>query len=153
MPVFKLLISMLFFLLLHVTQVQAAKLLIAVQTTEAGSPTTSLRVSVKDAPDLAGLKFVFEFNRNNYTYKEFDKSATTESMLHVVNDKYPGKLIVVMASATGQPTPDAELFTLRFSQIVSTLKPADLGFKVSKTELMSAHLAQIPCTETVITID
>ena len=107
----------------------------------------SLDVTVKavNAPDLAGIKLVLQYDVKRMQYKSLTKSKETQSMMHVVNDKNPGTLIIVMASATGQKNPDFDLFALGFELLESSDKPAPLEIKVSSVEMMSAALTEIPC--------
>jgi len=108
----------------------------------------SARFKAIDALDLAGIKVILNYDANKASYKSLQKSRATKSMMHVVNDKKPGQLIIVMASATGQKTPDFELFTITFELAGKKEQQLPLEIKLSGVEMMSAALTEIPCSPT-----
>lgn len=143
----------LFILLLYILPANSAEIIVTPGIQIEGPEVRSLVFSVHAAPKLAGVKLVLEFNPSEYTYTTLRKTKATQNMMHVVNDKHPGKLIVVMASATGQSASNVDLFTLAFTSQGTPPKSAGLALKVTKVELMSSDLVEIPCTDTVITLD
>ncbi len=108
--------------------------------------TVEIKFSTVDALDLAGLKVVLHYDLQKMKYKSLDKSKETKGMMHVVNDKKPGKLIIVMASATGQKTADFDLFSINFEKLTNPDKQLPLEIEVKNVEMMSAALVEIPCS-------
>lgn len=105
------------------------------------------------APDLAGIKVVLTYDASRAKYQSLKKASATKSMMHVVNDKNPGQLIIVMASATGQQKPDFELFTIDFERLDLKEQQSPFEIKVSNVEMMSAALVEIPCPPTTFRLD
>ncbi len=60
-----------------------------------------LSLVIDHADKIAGIKVVLTFDKDSLALKQADKSKETSSFLHVVNDKIPGQIIFVMASAKG----------------------------------------------------
>ena len=78
---------------------------------EKGAPgdTVSLPVVIDKVEKLAGIKLVVEYDTKALKFNKAEKTTHTANMLHVVNDKTPGKLIIVMAAARGFSAENAEL--------------------------------------------
>jgi hypothetical protein len=103
----------------------------------------TLRVS--EAKKLAGLKISVTYPDQLMMYAESVKSTETSSFMHVVNDKNPGKLIIVMASAKGVSGENVPLLKLRFT----ILKPKNLTqilITPNQCQLMDEHLNEIKCS-------
>jgi hypothetical protein len=82
-------------------------------------------------------------------FKKGAKTKQTDSLMHVVNDKKPGQVIVVMAGARGIKGKNFPIFTLTFD-----VKPGLKGNHVTKiavkeAQLMSDQLKEIKCTVAV----
>ena len=58
-------------------------------------------VTVNKVDNLAGIKLVLVYDRNILKFVKAEKTTYTANMLYVINDKIPGKLIIVMAAAKG----------------------------------------------------
>lgn len=101
-------------------------------------------IQIDKAEKLAGLKISLDYPKNNYSYKETKKGVRLNSFMHVVNDKIPGKLVVVMASAKGISGKDITLFQVKFSSETTQKKSQDLP-TLTTCELMSEDLLSIPC--------
>lgn len=110
------------------------------------APELGIHFKAMDAADLAGIKLVLHYDAERIKYKGMSKSKETRPMMHVVNDKNPGKLIIVMASATGQKTADFNLFDLTFDLIGEAEKKNKLEIELRSIEMMSAALVEIPCS-------
>ena len=105
--------------------------------------TISLEVSLDAVEKLAGIKLVMEYDEKLLTYADIVKSAATTALLHVVNDKKPGRLIIVMAGANGVSGKKLKIMDLQFR----TKKSNDgkTAVKVTEIQLMSEDLKEIPC--------
>jgi hypothetical protein len=108
------------------------------------SPFISFSISVKQADQLAGVKLVLEYPKESLLLKAALKNESFNSFMHVVNDKRPGHLVLVMASAEGVSGEILELFNLRFNSTDQITSPYGL-LKVIDCQLMSETLAEIPC--------
>lgn len=100
---------------------------------------------------LAGMKLSIEYSKDHLLLKESEKSKSLGGFMHVVNDKVPGKLIAVVASATGISATDLQLFKFTFTKRKgATAQP--LLFKPLACELMSDTLKSIPCDFSTLTV-
>lgn len=104
-----------------------------------------LPVMLDSVQDLAGVNVTLSYDPALLQYEKISASKTTATMLHVVNDKNPGQLVVVMAGPRGVSGEELNLFTLRFKAngVISGAKAA--GVKITMAELMSEQLREIQC--------
>jgi Cohesin domain len=64
--------------------------------------------------NLAGVKLVLHYDKDILVFKEGSKSEATQSLMHIINDKTPGKLIIVMAGARGIQGKEITILALTF---------------------------------------
>jgi hypothetical protein len=128
----------------HAADVRKAELRIPDATAKAGQE-LQLPIVVDQAVNLAAMKLVLHYNRELLTFKEGVRTQATQAMMHIINDKTPGKLVIVMAGARGIQGKDLPLMTLTFSvrkgwtgsQTVSVVSP--------ELQLMGDDLKEIEC--------
>ena len=106
-------------------------------------PTYSLQVT--DAKALAGVKIKLAYPADSLQYVASAITGNTSGFLHVINDKLPGQLVVVMASAKGVSGPLIELLTLSFEQISDAKQDHPPVIEVTACQLMSDDLRELPC--------
>ena len=94
---------------------------------------------------IAGLKISVSYPDQLITYIDSVKSAETSSFMHVVNDKNPGKLIIVMASARGISGENIPLLSLRFKPRKIDQK-LPLVITATQCQLMDESLNEIKCS-------
>jgi len=100
-----------------------------------------------DAVDnLAGAKMVLAYDPAVLTFQKAAKTAETSSLMHVVNDRQPGRLIVVMAGAVGIKGKDFALLNLSFLAGRADGLPQTTRLEIIEAQLMSDQLKEIPCT-------
>lgn len=119
-----------------------------------GQPGREIRVPlvIDQTDNLAGVRLVLRYDKEILTFKEGTRSRQTQSFMHVINDKIPGRLIIVMASAKGIAGKEITLLTLTFT-IKEGLKEnrttvIDAPTEVSKTgaqQCMSDDPKEIEC--------
>lgn len=103
-------------------------------------------VKIDQIENLAGIKLVLSYDKTTLTYVKAVKAEAASSLMHVVNDKKPGQLIIVMAGARGIKGADMTLMTLTF-----TVNPA-LSESITQTEIavkeiqiMDDRLKELKC--------
>ena len=101
-----------------------------------------LTLVIDQAEKIAGMKVVVSFNPNTLVLKTAEKSEETSSFLHVVNDSVPGRVVFVMASATGVSGKDLALCHFEFSRVNHTKQQNDI-ISVTQIEIMSEDLNNI----------
>ena len=65
--------------------------------------TIEMPIMIDKIDNLAGMKLVLRYDDALLTYKKSSKTKYSSSLMHIVNDKRPGVLIIVMAGACGDP--------------------------------------------------
>ncbi|MCB2173634.1 cohesin domain-containing protein [bacterium] len=90
---------------------------------------------------LAGMKVIITYDKDQLSFVRAEKGQPFSSFMHVVNDKTPGTLIIVMASAGGVSGTNLPLVHLTFS---SNAHPSgERVISVSYIQLMNADLQEI----------
>ncbi|MCX7634728.1 MAG: cohesin domain-containing protein [Syntrophales bacterium] len=105
----------------------------------------SVPVTINGADKLAGIKLVMTYDAKVLQYVDGEKTKHTTSLMHIINDKHPGRLIVVMAGARGISGRDIALVNLTF--VVK--KDAPLGDTIiafPEIQLMTEQLAEVKST-------
>jgi hypothetical protein len=120
----------------------AAEIRIDGQLVAAGQ-TLQVPIVVDGADDLAGVKIVLRYDPGQLAYRGTARAEAAGHMMHVVNDKQPGTLIIVMAGATGIQAENLALFTLTFDVAASLAKGAKIALRITESQLMSAQLKDI----------
>jgi len=78
-------------------------------------------------------------------FKKGAKTKQTDSLMHVVNDKKPGQVIVVMAGARGIKGKNVPIFTLTFDVKAGLKGNHATKIAVTEVQLMSDQLKEIKC--------
>ena len=111
--------------------------------------TIDVPIIVDEVDNLAGVKLVMSYDPEILVFKKGAKTKETDSLMHVVNDKKPGQVIVVMAGARGIKGKNVPIFTLTFD-VKSGLKGNHVTrIAVKEAQLMSDQLKEIKCTVVV----
>jgi len=97
---------------------------------------------IAQADKIAGMKVILAYDEDLLVFKKAEKSRDTSSFLHVVNDKKPGQVIIVMASAKGVSGNDLPLIHLSF-QKRSNSTPDKCSVKVTQLQLMTESLQEL----------
>lgn len=111
-----------------------------------------LTLEIDEVEKLAGLKISVTYAEKTLKFISAKKTKETSSFMHVVNDKQPGKLIIVMASAKGITGSGVALFTMDF-QLLSHKEGESTEVTTSGCQLMSEDLKELACSVTPLTID
>jgi len=141
------LLGFLFALILLTSPVFGAELTILAIPDLRGASGEDIRVPlvVDQVEHLAGVKLVINYDKELLAFKGGVRSKSTDSMMHVINDKTPGKLIVVMAAARGIAGKDVTLLTLFFSLKKGLTDHRETLIETTEVQLMGDDLKDIPC--------
>ena len=93
--------------------------------------------------NLAGLKIVVRYDPQVLRFTGAAKTGQTASLMHVVNDKQPGRLIIVMAGARGISGEKFPLLVLRFKPVAAVKKKTPVEIKFDHIEMMNENLKPI----------
>ncbi|KPA16590.1 cellulosome anchoring protein [Candidatus Magnetomorum sp. HK-1] len=107
--------------------------------------TIKIPITLDQVPNMAGIKLALTFDKKLLTYVKNEKTKITASLMHIVNDKHPGKLVIVMAGARGVPVNNQSVMNLFFQVNKNIPKAVDTKFKVIEIQLMSEALKELDC--------
>lgn len=122
-----------------------AKIQIPATRVKAGQP-LSVPVLIDAVDNLAGIKLVIRYDSAVLEFKKVKKTRSTSNLMHVVNSKNPGTIIVVMAGARGIKGKNFSILTLGFATLAGPKKERDAKLTIIEAELMSDKLKDIPST-------
>jgi len=98
-------------------------------------------VMIDQIDNLAGIQINMTYDQNVLTYVNAFKSRETSPLIHIVNSKKPGVLIIVMAAGMGISGKNFPLITLTFNvrkEIDKNKKQVNLD--IIEIKLMSDQL-------------
>lgn len=95
--------------------------------------------------NLAGVKLVLHYDKELLTFREGNKSPATQSLMHIINDKTPGKLIIVMAGARGIQGKGITIMTLDFTVKKGLDGSPTAMIEIPEVQLMGDDLKEIEC--------
>lgn len=104
---------------------------------------------IDQVDNLAGVKLVIKYDPETLTFKRGTKTKHTNSLMHIVNDKKPGLLIVVMAGARGIKGKDFSILNLTFAIKKGLKENHTIKIEITELQLMSDKLKDIKCNITV----
>lgn len=96
--------------------------------------------------NLAGVKMVLTYDPLLLTYAGSAKTELSSSLMHIVNDKKPGVLIVVMAGARGIKGEVFSLFDLYFTIADQIKEPVETQICSTQIQVMGDDLKDVGCT-------
>lgn len=105
--------------------------------------TINVQVMVDCIEKMAGVKLSLRYDAALLTYVSTQKPAQASAMLHIVNAKQPGKLILVMAGARGIRIKNAPLATFTFQVTATVSPPKEFLLEITELQLMSEQLKEI----------
>ena len=103
-------------------------------------------IMIDKIDNMAGIKLVLKYDKNVLTFKKGEKTKETSPLMHIVNDKTPGILIIVMAGATGIKGEKFPVMTLDFD-VSKDVKPEQkMDFEITEVQIMSDKLKNLEYT-------
>jgi len=102
-------------------------------------------IMINKVDNLAGIKLVMTYNPDLLTYKKAEKTKHTTSLMHIVNDKKPGVLIVVMAGPRGIKGERFSILSLTFETKKGLKSNHTEMIKITEIQMMSDKLKNIEC--------
>ena len=105
-------------------------------------------IMIDKVDNLAGVKLVMSYDPDIFIFEKGTKSPQTDALMHIVNDKNPGRLILVMAGARGIKGRDFPVLYLTFKIKEGLKGNHTTEIKIKEVQLMSDDLKEIE-TKTV----
>lgn len=103
-------------------------------------------IMIDEVDNLAGVRLVMTYDPEILTYKGGVKTKETDSLMHIVNDKKPGALIVVMAGAKGIKGKDFPIFKVTFEAKKDIKEIRTTKISVTEIQLMGDDLKERKAT-------
>jgi hypothetical protein len=107
--------------------------------------TFTIPVMIDQADNIAGVKLILTYDPDLLHFKEGHKTPKSQSMMHIINDKKPGRLIIVMASAKGIGGKDFALLQLTFQAMPQEASNREIKLDIVEAQIMSDQLKEAPC--------
>jgi len=107
--------------------------------------TVDVPIMIDEVDNLAGLKVVMKYDDKILTFKKGVKTKHSDALMHIINDKNPGTLIVVMAGARGIKGKDFPILNLSFETKGGLKENHVTTIEISEIEMMSDKLKDIAC--------
>jgi len=105
----------------------------------------NIPVIIDNIDNMAGIKLSLEYDNKILIYQKGEKTRITSSLMHIINDKKPGKLIIVMAGARGVKVTNQAIINLYFKVNNIEKESVSTSFVVKEVQLMSDTLKEIDC--------
>lgn len=126
------------------SRVDATEIRISPHTVRSGE-IIDIPLIVDEVDNLAGLKLVLAYDPEVLVFKKGAKSKETDALMHIVNDKKPGSLIIVMAGAKGIQGKNFPVFTVTFEAKKGLKENRTTTISITEVQLMSDQLKEIKC--------
>ncbi|MEW6427694.1 MAG: cohesin domain-containing protein [Thermodesulfobacteriota bacterium] len=104
---------------------------------------TDIPVMIDRVDNLAGAKLVISYDKEVLRFRDLQKGEKAAALMHVVNDKEPGRLIVVMAGAKGISGEQFPLVSLQFTVAATCPEIGATTVNITEAQLMSDTLEDL----------
>jgi hypothetical protein len=108
--------------------------------------TFEVPLMIDQVDNLAGVKVVMKYDASILIYRGGKKTGHTASLMHIINDRKPGVLILVMAGARGIQGKDFPILHLTFTAKAGLKRNHTTRITIPEVQLMSDRLQDIDCT-------
>jgi len=130
---------------LSASRAPAAQIFIPAETGKAGQ-VVHIPVMIDQVDNLAGIKLVMKYDKGILTFKKAARTKQTSSLMHIVNDKKPGILIIVMAGAKGIKGKNFSILSLAFEAKKGLTSNHSTRIDITQVQMMSDRLKDIKCS-------
>ncbi len=105
--------------------------------------TVTVPVMIDAVDNLAGLKIVITYDDKLFAYTGGAKTPAATSLMHIVNDRKPGRLVLVMAGARGIRGEKIAVFEFRFTAKEGIKQKTPTELRITESQLMSDALKDL----------
>jgi hypothetical protein len=106
----------------------------------------NIPIIIDQVNDLAGIKLIVTYDKDVLKFKEGQKTPISQSLMHIINDQKPGRLVIVLAGARGVSGKDISFINLIFTVEKPFKNPGSTKLEIPEVQLMTEQLKEIPCT-------
>ena len=100
-------------------------------------------IMIDKIDNLAGVKLSLTYDQTILKFLKAVKTPATNSLLHIVNSKTPGKLIIVMAGARGIKGETVSIIILTFEAIKVPAEKGTTTLTMKESQLMTDALEDV----------
>lgn len=115
--------------------------------------TIDVPLMIDKADNLAGMKLVVNYDKALLNFREGSTSKNARSFMCMINDKQPGRLIVVIAAAKGISGRNLPIVLLTFEARKNLRGNHTTRLNVTETQLMNDQLKEIEGKISIRTIE
>jgi hypothetical protein len=110
-----------------------------------GKPGQNIEIPIiiDEINNLAGIKLVLKYDPELLVFKEGVNTKHSSSLMQIVNDKTPGRLILVMAGAKGIGGKDLEIMVVKFGIKKGISGNRTAQIEITELQLMDDQLKEI----------
>ncbi len=108
---------------------------------------------IDQVDNLAGIKIALIYDPTLLTYTGSARTDFSSSLMHIVNDRKPGMLIIVMAGARGIKGQGFPLFNLYFTSVSPLRTSVKTQIRLKEIQMMGDDLKEVVCTFKPIQIE
>jgi hypothetical protein len=105
--------------------------------------TVDVPIVIDRVEQLAGIKLIINYDKEVLKFKEGNKTKGTQSLMHIINDRQPGRLVIVMAGAKGISGKDLAIMVLAFEIKKGSSAGKTTRIEIPEVQLMSESLKDI----------
>jgi hypothetical protein len=105
----------------------------------------NIPIMIDETDNLAGIKVILEYDAKLLAFEKGARTKYTDSLMHIINDKNPGKLIIVMAGAKGIKGKAFSILTLTFKIKRALSAKLMTQLRITEVELLTDRLTRIEC--------
>lgn len=136
------LLSITLFIFWAVIPARAAEVTVGSAKGKAGGE-IQLPLSFDKTDNMAGVKIVLTYNQDMLEFLKAEKTESSQGLMHIVNSTVPGRIVLVMAGATGIKGENLVFCNLYF-RIKEKLTPAlQTQIRIVEAEAKSDQLKNI----------
>ncbi|MBW2030586.1 MAG: hypothetical protein JRJ31_16105 [Deltaproteobacteria bacterium] len=109
-------------------------------------------IMIDEVENLAGIRLVLHYDASFLRFVEGTRTKHVNSLMHIINDKKPGVLIIVMAGARGIKGKNFSIMDLKFrvKEVLRGNHTTSIVFK--EVQLMSDELKEVEAMATSSTL-
>lgn len=92
---------------------------------------------------IAGIRLILSYDKEVLAFKDGGKTKATDSLMHIINNTQPGRLVIVMAGAKGISAKDAAVFLLNFTIRKGRPEVKNTRIDIQEVQLMNENLKDV----------
>jgi len=138
----QLVLTITLFIILAVIPARATEVLVGSVKGKAGSE-IQLPLSLDKTDNMAGVKIVLTYDPDLLEFLKAEKTEKSQGLMHMVNSTVPGRIVLVMAGATGIAGENLMFCSLYFRIKEKLISTQQTQIRIVEAEAKSDQLKNI----------